>query len=114
MSTAKIVGSKGETLEDSDRIPFNGNFLSVELAEKILKILEEKQQNLPVSKRLELEKEIRETKHGKKRDISNQVFHILLKTEYKHLIDEMDIKWSEKKVLKKFIEHTMGRMYEVA
>lgn len=115
MTSDKDISPKtsGEAPEKV-RVPFNGHFIPLELAEKLLKILDEKYKSLPLNKRLEIEAEIRQMKHGRKRDISNQIFLTLLKTEYKQLLDEIDIKWSEKKVLKKYIEHTMGRMYDVA
>ena len=87
--------------------------LSDNLAKKILVHLEEKKKKLPFKNKVEAEASVRNVVSGKKREITKELFHMALESEFEQIKNKIDIKWGEKKVIKKFIENTMERMYVV-
>lgn len=87
--------------------------LSKELGRRLLGHLEEKQKRIPLRNKIYLERSTRCVMRGRKKKISKQLFDQALDYEFNMLRQKMGIRWGEKRALKRFIENTMFKMYDV-
>ena len=83
------------------------------LAKRILLMLNEKKKCVPIRNKITIDVTLRNLKLGRKRDISKDRYERALNFEYKHMLDVMNIKWGERKYIKKLLKNTMGKMYNV-
>ena len=76
-------------------------------------MLNEKKKCVPIRNKITIDVTLRNLKLGRKRDISKDRYERALNFEYKHMLDVMNIKWGERKYIKKLLKNTMGKMYNV-
>ena len=87
--------------------------IPVNLAIRLLTLIERRQQQLPIKNKMMTDISIRHILRGNKKEISKELFQITFNNEFKQIQDGIDPKWGEKRALKKFLQNIMEKMYLV-
>ena len=84
-----------------------------DLARRLLLMFNEKKKKVPLRNMIGINISLRNIRLGKKMDITKKRFDMALKYEYKHVLEAIHIQWGERKFIKRFIENSMEKMYNV-
>lgn len=87
--------------------------IPVELAIRLLVLIQRRRKQIPIKNKMMTDISVRRILRGNKKEISEELFQITFKNEYKQIQDEIDPKWTEKRALKKFLQNIMEKMYLV-
>ena len=87
--------------------------MPTELARKLLMIFNEKKKKVPLKNMIGIDISLRNIRLGKKMDISKKCFDMAFKYEYRHILEVVNIRWGERKFVRRFIESSMEKMYNV-
>ena len=96
------------------KIPFNHSEMSIDLAKKIFTRIQTKRNQMPLRQKIWLNVSIRSISRGNKKEISKEYYNKIFKCEYKRMKKGFYVRWGERRILKKYIENTMDKMYIVS
>jgi hypothetical protein len=87
--------------------------IPVELAIRLLVLIQRRRKQIPIKNKMMTDISVRRILRGNKKEISEELFQITFKNEYKQIQDGIDPKWTEKRALKRFLQNIMEKMYLV-